>query len=117
MLEARIYVGLSDRDSREQHYETERYKTVLKDICKSYRTPFSVHVMEGGYFHDDGTWVDENSLLITLIGAPRQTVYNIAREVCHVFNQESVLITATKVVPFYVHDGQESGGDGSRYAS
>ena len=51
MLEARIYVGLRDKDSREQHYETDRYKAVLREICKDFRTPFSVQVMEGGY-HD-----------------------------------------------------------------
>ena len=102
MLEARIYVGLRDKDSREQHYETDRYKAVLREICKDFRTPFSVQVMEGGYFHDDGTWVDENSQLITLIGAPRKTVYDIARAVCGVFRQESVIITCNKVISFDV---------------
>ena len=104
MLEARIYVGLRDRDSHEQIFETDRYKAVLKDICKGYATPFSVQVIEGGYFHDDGTWVDENTLLITLIGAPRKTVYDIASDVCTIFHQESVMITCNKVVHFDVRD-------------
>ena len=104
MLEARIYVGLRDRDSREQIFETDRYKAVLKDICKGYGTPFSVQVIEGGYFHDDGAWVDENTLLITLVGAPRKTVYDIASDVCTIFHQESVMITCNKVVHFDVRD-------------
>jgi hypothetical protein len=104
MLEARIYVGLRDRDSREQMHETEDYKMVLKEICKGYKAPFSVQVIEGGYFHDDGTWVDENSLLITLVGAPRETVYKIARDVCSIFHQESVMLTCNKVVCFDIRD-------------
>ena len=56
MIEARIYVGLGDKDTHEQKYDTEKYKEVLKDICKHYQTAFSLQVIEGGYFHDDGTW-------------------------------------------------------------
>ena len=104
MLESRIYVGLRDKDSREQRYETERYKTALKNVCRNYHTPFSLQVIEGGYFHDDGTWVDENTLLITLIGTPQKTVYEIAKDVCSFFNQESVMITCDTVLRYSVHD-------------
>ena len=104
MLEARIYVGLRDRDSHEQIFDTERYKDALKDICRGYKTPFSLQVIEGGYFHDDGSWVDENTLLITLVGAPRKTVYDIANDVCTAFHQESVMITCENVLHFDVRD-------------
>ncbi len=111
MLESKIYVGLRDKDSHEQIRETEEYKTILKGICKSYQTPFSLHVMEGGYYHDDGTWVDENTLVVTLLGIPRQTVYKIARELCEVFHQESVIITGSKIIHFDVHDGEKPKGN------
>ncbi len=108
MLEARIYVGLRDKDSHEQIFETEKYKDELKEICKSYHAPFSLQVIEGGYFHDDGTWVEENSLLITLIGVSRKTAYAIAKNVCSSFHQESVMITCATVLPFNVHDSLSS---------
>ena len=107
MLEARIYVGLHDKDSHEQRHDTETCKSVLKEVCKSYQTPFSLQVIEGGYYHDDGTWVEENTLLVTLIGAPRIKIYRIAKELCNVFNQESVLITVDTVLKFSVHDDPE----------
>ena len=31
MLEARIYVGLRDKDSREQKFDTEKYKEILRN--------------------------------------------------------------------------------------
>jgi hypothetical protein len=105
--ETRIYVGLRDRDSREQIYETEKYKLMVKEICKEYRSPFSVTLMEGGYFHDDGTWVDENSLMITLLSTPKDTVYKIARDVCKTFHQESVIIVIDKVISFNIHDKEK----------
>ena len=104
MVEARIYVGLHDRDSHEQLFDTEKYKSILKNVCKNYQTPFSMQVIEGGYFHDDGSWVDENTLLITLIDTPQKKVYEIARDVCTFFHQETVMITCTPVLRFNVHD-------------
>ena len=107
MLESRIYVGLDDKDSHEQHFDTEVYKSMLKSVCKDYRTSFSLQVIEGGYFHDDGSWVEENTLLVTLIGTPKKTVYKIAKELCTLFHQESVMITANSVLQFNLHDNQD----------
>ena len=105
MVEARIYVGLRDRESREQMFDTEKYKSILKNVCKNYQAPFSLQVIEGGYFHDDGSWVDESTLLITLIDTPQKKVYEIARDVCTFFHQESVMITCTPMFRFNVRDG------------
>ena len=104
MIESRIYVGLCDRDSHEQIHDTETYKEALKNICRNHKSPFSLQVIEGGYFHNDGSWVDENTHLITLIGTPQIVVYKIAKEVCTAFHQESVMITSNAVVRFNVHD-------------
>ena len=104
MIESRIYVGLCDRDSHEQIHDTETYKEALKNICRNHKSPFSLQVIEGGYFHNDGSWVDENTLLITLIGTPQIVVYKIAKEVCTAFHQESVMITGNSVLRFNVHD-------------
>ena len=104
MIESRIYVGLCDRDSHEQIHDTETYKEALKNICRNHKSPFSLQVIEGGYFHNDGSWVDENTLLITLIGTPQMVVYKIAKEVCTAFHQESVMITGNSVLRFNVHD-------------
>ena len=116
MIESRIYVGLCDRDSHEQIHDTETYKEALKNICRNHKSPFSLQVIPGGYFHDDGSWVDENTLLITLIGTPQIVVYKIAKEVCTAFHQESVMITGNAVLRFNVHDdpdmmGYKNSGD------
>ena len=108
MLEARIYVGLRDKDSHEQRFDIEKYKSILKGVCKNYRAPFSLDVIEGGYFHEDGSWVDENTLLVTFIGIRKKTVYEIARDICTFFRQETVMITLTPSIRFNIHDGLAS---------
>lgn len=104
MFDSKIYVGLSDRESHEQRHDTEYYKTVLKDVCRNRHASFSLQVIEGGYFHENGSWVDENTLLITLIDTPRRVVYEIAKEMCALFHQESVMITSNPVRRINVYD-------------
>ena len=117
-IEARIYVGLRDKDSHEQHFDIQKYKSVLKSVCKNYRAPFSLQVIEGGYYHQDGTYVEENTLLITLMGLPSERVYTIAQELCNLFNQETVMVTCAPVLHFIhrnepiIEEGFEREGEG-----
>ncbi|MBR0462604.1 MAG: DUF3574 domain-containing protein [Erysipelotrichaceae bacterium] len=91
--QATIYVGLNDSETKEQKYDLKRYVDVLKDVCKAYNTAFSLYLANGGYFHDDGTYVDENTLVVMLLGTAEETVNEIARDLCVFFNQESVMVT------------------------
>ena len=102
-----IYVGLSDSDTHEQKYDTERYLSILKNVCKSYHVGFSVHSVSGGYFHDDGSYVDENSLVLTLLDADGAVVKEIAKDLCVFFHQESVMVTSGESEIFYVRENLE----------
>ena len=104
MKEYRIYVGLLDPVTRKQKFETDRYKSLLRNICRSYGTAFSVQVIEGGYFYEDGTYAEEQTLVITLIDVPEETVREIAKDVCAFFGQESVLVTGAEAQVFFVRE-------------
>lgn len=93
MTEYRIYIGLNDAESREQRFGTERYLGTLKEICRSYKTAFSVDVEEGGYYHEDGEYTEETTLVLVLIGTEPDKVQGIAKDLCTLFHQESVLVT------------------------
>ena len=49
MQQATIYVGLNDRITGVQKYDTEKYLSILKSTCRSYRVAFSVQILNGGY--------------------------------------------------------------------
>ena len=95
--ESQVYIGLNDSETRQQKFETGRYVTILKDICREFGVPFSFDIQEGGYIHDDGEFTEEKSIVLTFIDVPQETVDRIAKEACILFHQESVLVTTDRI--------------------
>ncbi len=108
-LQTVIYVGLNDSKTHEQKFDTEKYISILKNVCRSYGVAFSLNTVSGGYIHDDGTYVEENTLVITLIGAEGKTVEDIATDLCVFFHQESVMVTSTPSEVFFIGDRTKDG--------
>ncbi len=102
--QAMIYVGLNDSISHEQRFETEKYISILKNICKSYRVAFSMNTIDGGYFHDDGTYVEEKTLVLMLIDVEDAFVEEIAKDLCAFFNQESVMVCLSNALVHFVRE-------------
>ena len=40
MVESKIYIGLNDLASNTQLFENEKYISVLRNVCHSYKVPF-----------------------------------------------------------------------------
>ena len=104
MTETKIYVGLNDSETLEQRYETEKYADILKNVCLNYHAPFSFVIQQGGYFHEDGRYTEENTIVISLLDAENATVNEIAKDLCLFFRQESVLITECDVRSYFVNE-------------
>ena len=102
-IREQVYIGLNDGDTREQRFDTDRYVSILKRVCAQYGTPFSFNTMHGGYVHDNGEYTEENSIVITFIDVPRETVDEIAKDLCVFFRQESVLITTSRIQTRRIH--------------
>lgn len=103
LTETRIYIGLNDAVTKKQMFETEKYLDVLKTVCRSYHVPFSVNKEQGGYFHEDGTYTEENSFVLLLIGTEREVVKNIAKDLCTFFGQESVMVTENRIGGYFIN--------------
>lgn len=102
-----IMVGLNDAQTRRQEFSTEQFQKILYNVCKGYHVAFSVSGLHGGYFHDDGMFVTENSLCLTLIGPDDRMVDEIAKDICAFFHQESVLVTRDTVECRFVRETLE----------
>lgn len=59
-------------------------------------------IEEGGYFHDNGDYVEEKTLVLTLIDAEKDTIQKIAEDLRELFHQESVLLTEDIVRGCYI---------------
>ncbi len=103
-LQSTIYIGLNDADTGEQKYSTEKYVSILKNVCRSYRVAFSVHRIHGGYFHEDGRYTEENTLTLMLLDVSKETVMEIAKDLCAFFHQESVMVTTSPCSVVFVKD-------------
>ena len=98
------FIGLNDADTLEQKHDTEKYVSVLRNVCHSYHVPFSFNESEGGYFHDDGRYTQETTLVITLIDVEEGMAKEIAKDLCAFFNQKSVMVTESEIKAFFVND-------------
>ena len=107
MVETKIYVGMNDSVEKKQLFETETFISIMRNVCYSYKTPFSCNLEEGGYIHEDGTYTRENTLVLTLIDVSKPIVEEIAKDLCVFFHQESVLITESPVHSYFISESLE----------
>ena len=71
-------------------------------MCRSNHAAFSVDVEEGGFYHEDGEYTEETSLVLIFIDAERDVVQRIAQELRVRFRQESVLVTENRISSMFV---------------
>ena len=99
-----IYIGLNDSETGVQKYDSEKYLSILKNACKSYKVAFSVQELSGGYFHEDGRYTEENTLMLMLLDAPEQIVTELAKDLCAFFHQESVMVTTAPASVVFIKE-------------
>lgn len=104
MTQTTIYIGLNDAQTGVQKFDTEKYVSILKKVCHNFKVAFSVHKIEGGYFHENGMYVEETTLSLLLINTPEETVMEIAKDLCAFFNQESVMVTTSPCSVVFVKE-------------
>ena len=100
-----IYIGLNDSETGTQKFDTEKYVSILRNVCRNYQVAFSFHMINGGYFHEDGRYTEENTLVLILIDTPEKTVMEIAKDLCAFFHQESVMVTGDTCSVVFVQEG------------
>lgn len=99
-----IYIGLNDSETGVQKFSADKYLSILKSVCKSYGVAFSVQMINGGYFHEDGRYTEENTLMLRLLNVPEETVKEIAKDLCAFFHQESVMVTSSESTVVFVRE-------------
>ena len=102
-----ISIGLNDSESRVQKHDTEVFERIVRNVCKGYHVAFSLSKCLGGYYHEDLSFVSENSLILTLIGAEEYMVEEISKDICAFFHQECVMVTHDRVQCRFVSEALE----------
>ena len=107
LIETQVYIGLNDAETKRQEHDTGHYVSVLKRVCVEHGVPFSFDIVNGGYIHDDGEYTEEKTIMLTFIDVRQDTVDKIAKDLCALFHQESVLITTDRISARTVREVQK----------
>ena len=99
-----IYIGLNDMDEYEQKFDTETYMRIAKYAAHIYAGGFTISKTTGGFVHENGVFVEENSIVISLFDANETQVEELATNLCTFFKQESVLVTKENVEMYEVQN-------------
>lgn len=97
-----ISIGLKDKNDKKQKISPMKVGRIMRHTLSEYSVGYNAVIHRGGYQHLDEAYVFENSLTVTLIDVPEETVNAIAERLCQTFNQESVLITKDEVIQYSV---------------
>ena len=67
MVKSEIYIGLHDSTTKTQLFENEKYIRVLRNVCHSYKVPFSFGIQEGDTFMKTGNMPEKQVLCLLLL--------------------------------------------------
>ena len=102
MVKNQLYIGLNDKITHQQMFDKQKYTGIVKEVCRNYRAAFSLTEMDGGYYQNDNSYVEEKTLCLTFFDLPKEKVMEIAKDLCTFFNQESVLVSSDQVETVFV---------------
>ena len=92
-VEYQIYIGCMDNQLRDQEVVSE---DELRDMVSSFfernKIDFSIFSAKGGYLHDDGWFVIENTLCISIIGSSDTDIIKLAKNLSMYMNQEYSMV-------------------------
>lgn len=88
-----IYIGMKDKDSLKQKFSRKDFINIIREVCANYKIAFSMHEVYGGYMMCNGTFVSENSLVLSISGFSKEQVFKLAEELRIKLNQETILIS------------------------
>lgn len=87
-----LYVGLNDKDSKQQEITTIDAYKIIVNVCKnSGLDGFTLTEATGFYIHNDGEITTEKSIKIEVLFVDDKTINNIIKQLKTILNQESVV--------------------------
>lgn len=97
MTKYTIYMGLFDKDSKRQEYDTiTAYKMVQQRATQLFDGA-TISEAKGIYKHDNGEVVVEPTIRIELLFTDLDTVKKFCNELKGMFNQESIVLQVEEV--------------------
>lgn len=85
-----LTIGLNDQHTKTQKYDTITAYKMIENILTEYTTGYTMYETNGGYKHDDGTFISEKSIRVELMFISETLVFIIANKIKETLNQETI---------------------------
>lgn len=92
-----LYVGLNDKDTKQQKIDTIEATKIVENLVVSTCGGGTIYNAAGVYTHDNGEIVIENTLRIELIECGADAVNTLVDTLKRVLNQESIIKQIEKI--------------------
>lgn len=88
-----IYIGCGDQQTKEEIVSTEELGEIVDEYFQKKKINYSMQHVGGGYLHENGKFVIENTLCIILVGKQNFDIVKFAKGLSMYMNQECLMIT------------------------
>lgn len=87
-----LTIGLNDKDTKHQKYDIITSYQIIENILKQYTDGYTIYQTNGGYKHNDATFIQEISIRVELMFIDELTVRIIANKIKEptALNQETI---------------------------
>lgn len=102
-----VNIGTKDKELYKEICDSDKIRRIISYVCKGYHVSYVLRFQRGGYMHENGTFVEEDSVAIALMGVSEEIVREIAADTCAFFRQETVLIEKQYVEIYRIKDPGE----------
>lgn len=96
-VEYQIFIGCKDSQSRSDVVSEEELTETVVNFFARKQIDFTLVSAVGGYMHEDGSYVTEDSLCINIIGDPQLDIIKLTKSLSMFMNQESALVMRNAV--------------------
>lgn len=91
--EYQIYIGCKDGQTKEEVVTEEELRNLICAFFEKKHIDFSLVPLKGGFLHDTGEYVIEDTLCINIITDNEEGIISLAKDLSMFMNQEYSLIT------------------------
>ena len=103
MRKYEIYIGLSHKDNESILIDKYLFTKELENAFKDNKIPFSYSYINGGYISNDGRYIKEDSVKITLINElKKDKLHFFINTIKEIYHQETVLLVVSDTDTKYI---------------
>lgn len=92
MKKITLYVGLNDKDTKQQKIETVEAFKIVSNLVTVFADGGTIYNATGIYKHESGEIVIENTLRVELIEIAETALEELVKALKAVLNQESIIV-------------------------